>query len=109
VLQGKNVVLRAIERGDVGRLAQLFEDLELSALASNSPPKPWPLAKYEARYERTSSEEDRVEFAIVVADEVIGEFSLLGLDHYRGVAELGITLAAITGDKASDRMRSQPY
>jgi len=95
MLDGQHVRLRAIEREDLPRLHELFDDdLELIARSSDSPPRPASLAELEQRFdERLEDPEDTsMRFAIEVDDELIGECGFHAIDHYRGSCQLGIVL-----------------
>jgi RimJ/RimL family protein N-acetyltransferase len=92
MLRGERVVLRAIQREDLPRLWELFEDLEVRGRLSTRPPRPTSLAELEAEFDREQEEppEHTFSFAIEINGEVIGSCQLHRIDHYRGLAELGI-------------------
>src|SRR5215831_17877657 len=95
MLDGQHVRLRAIEREDLPRLHELFDDdLELIARSSDSPPRPASLAELEQRFdERLEEPEDSsIRFAIEVDDELIGECGFHAIDHYRRSCQLGIVI-----------------
>jgi len=95
MLNGFHVRLRAIEREDLPRLHELFDDdLELIARAEDTPPRPVSLAELEQRFDERLEEADRsvMRFAIEVDDEVIGECELHFIDHYRATCQLGVVL-----------------
>jgi RimJ/RimL family protein N-acetyltransferase len=95
MLEGKQVRLRAIERDDLPRLHELFDDdLELLGRAEDSPPRPVSLAELEQRFDERLEEPDRsvMRFGIEVDGELIGECQLHFIDHYRASCELGIVL-----------------
>jgi RimJ/RimL family protein N-acetyltransferase len=95
MLDGKHVRLRAIEREDLPRLHELFDDdRELLARSSDSPPRPVSLAELEQRFDERLEEPDAsaVRFVIELDDELIGECGLHFIDHYRGSCHLGIAL-----------------
>jgi RimJ/RimL family protein N-acetyltransferase len=95
MLDGQHVRLRAIEREDLPRLHELFDDdLELMARSSDSPPHPVSLAELEQRFDERLEEPDpgAMRFAIEVDDELVGECGLHFIDHYRGSCHLGIAL-----------------
>jgi len=95
MLDGKHVRLRAIEREDLPRLHELFDDdLELIARSEDAPPRPVSLAEREQRFDELLEEPDRtvMRFVIEVDGELIGECQLHFIDHYRGSCELGIAL-----------------
>jgi len=95
VLQGHHVRLRAVEREDLPRLHELFDDdLELITRSSDSPPRPVPLAELEQRFDERLEEPDAtgMRFAIELDEELIGECGLHFIDHYRRSCHLGIVL-----------------
>jgi RimJ/RimL family protein N-acetyltransferase len=95
MLQGEHVRLRAIEREDLPRLHELFDDdLELMTRASDSPAAPSSLAELEHRFDERLEEADpqTMRFAIEVDDELIGECELHFIDHFQQRCDLGITL-----------------
>lgn len=55
MLQGERVLLRAIQREDVGRLWELSEGLELVTLVSPLPPFPTSRAALEAEFEKNAA------------------------------------------------------
>jgi len=95
MLNGFHVRLRAIEREDLPRLHELFDDdLELIARAEDTPPRPVSLAELEQRFDERLEEADRsvMRFAIEVDGELIGECELHFIDHYRATCQLGVVL-----------------
>lgn len=94
MLRGERVVLRPLQSEDLDRLVELFEDLEVAHRASNDPPVPWSKARWEAVLEEWTTEEDdtNARFAVEVDGELIGDCQLMGIDHYRGLCNLGIVL-----------------
>jgi RimJ/RimL family protein N-acetyltransferase len=95
MLEGKHVRIRAIEREDLPRLHELFDDdLELIARAEDAPPRPVSLAELEQRFDERLEEPDRsvMRFAIEREDELIGDCQLHFIDHYRGTCHLGIVI-----------------
>lgn len=94
MLRGERVLLRAVQREDLDGLWDLFEDLELTARWSDRPPVPWSREDWVSRFERHLGEmrRDDVEFAIEAEGAFIGKCGLQHVDHYRGLAELGIAL-----------------
>lgn len=86
-------MLRAVQRQDLPSLWELSEgDLEIAVLRSIRPPRPRSLVEFETDWEREQRDppKDAVWFAIEVDGEVIGDCGLFRIDHYRGIAELGI-------------------
>jgi RimJ/RimL family protein N-acetyltransferase len=94
MLSGDRVVLRAIQREDVPRLYELFEDLETKYLLDNDPAKAESLAAAEAEFEdRLEEKNSNTAFFAIEADgEVIGSGGLHQIDHFRRLCEVGIGL-----------------
>jgi RimJ/RimL family protein N-acetyltransferase len=94
MLRGERVVLRPLQAEDLDRLVELLEDLDVAHRVSNDPPLPWSRARWEAELEKWTTEEDdtRARFAIEVDGELVGDCELWGIDHYRGLCNLGIAL-----------------
>jgi RimJ/RimL family protein N-acetyltransferase len=93
MLDGEHVRLRAIERDDLPRLHELFDDdLELMARSSDEPPRPVSLAELEHDFDERLEERDptTMRFGIELDDELIGECGLHLIDHYRKTCQLGI-------------------
>jgi RimJ/RimL family protein N-acetyltransferase len=95
VLQGERVTLRAIERDDLPRLAEFWNDLESLALVSTKPPQPTPRAAVEAWFDREVAKEqpESAHFAIEVDGTVIGVCGLFQFDEYARTCRLGIWIA----------------
>jgi diamine N-acetyltransferase len=96
VLKGKLVTLRAIEREDLPRLAELSNDLETLALATLDPPGPTSRAQMDAWFDRRLAEEkpDAVRFVIETSGTVIGVGQLYAFDDYARTCGLGISIEA---------------
>jgi RimJ/RimL family protein N-acetyltransferase len=95
MLTGQTVRLRAVERDDLPRLHELFDDdLELMTRSSDEPARPLSLAEFEHRFdERVEEPDDSVmRFVIEADDEVIGTCELHFIDHFQQTCHLGITL-----------------
>ena len=95
MLEGQRVRLRAVEREDLPRLHELFDDdLELLARSEDVPPRPVSLAEREQRFDELLEEPDPavMRFVIELGDELVGECQLQSIDHYRGSCHLGIAL-----------------
>jgi RimJ/RimL family protein N-acetyltransferase len=96
MLRGERVSLRTIQREDLGRLADLYDDLELRSLVSDRPPAPESRAAWEADFDRNlikgEGASDSVGFAIEVEGEIAGRCGLHKIDRYSQVCELGIWL-----------------
>jgi RimJ/RimL family protein N-acetyltransferase len=97
VLTGERVTLRGVERDDLPRLWEMYNDLEVEHRASDGPPVPTPLATVEARFDaRVPHSPDLVKFVILTndgeADDLIGEILLHTIDRYSQSCHLGISL-----------------
>ena len=94
MLSGERVVLRPIQRTDLRRLWELLEDFEVAVQSDPGPVVPVSLAEYEARFdeEATKQTKDHADFAIEHEGQVIGQCSLLRIDHFNRRCELGIAL-----------------
>jgi len=95
-LRGERVSLRTIQREDQGRLADLYDDLELQSLVSSRQPAPESRAAWEADFDRNLSKSegvsDSVGFAIEIEGEIAGKCGLHHIDRYSQVCQLGIWL-----------------
>jgi RimJ/RimL family protein N-acetyltransferase len=95
MLTGQTVRLRAVEREDLPRLHELFDDdLELMTRSSDEPARPFSLAELEQRFDERVEEPDAsvMRFVIEANDEVIGTCELHLIDHFQQTCHLGITL-----------------
>jgi RimJ/RimL family protein N-acetyltransferase len=94
MLTGERVLLRGVERTDLSRLWEIYNDLEVEHRASDSRPLPASLAQLESRFDARAAtpERDLVRFVIEVAGEVIGECSLHFFDTYSHSCHLGISI-----------------
>jgi RimJ/RimL family protein N-acetyltransferase len=94
MLTGERVVLRPIEREDIGPLWELTDDFEVRTRASDRPPAPRSRAEAEAEFDRdpASAAPDRAWFAVEVDGELVGICGLHEIDHYHGVCDLGIRI-----------------
>ncbi len=98
VVPGERVFLSLVRRDDIPLFARWFSDLELTAYLGAQGTSFMP--EHEQQwYERVvASHTDRT-FAIVAREgrRLLGSCSLMGVNHQRGVAELGIAI----GDKGA--------
>jgi RimJ/RimL family protein N-acetyltransferase len=95
MLNGQNVLLRAVEREDLPRLHELFDgDVELMTRSSDEPVRPASLAELEHRFDERLEEPDdsAMRFVVEANDEVIGTCELHFIDHFQQTCHLGITL-----------------
>jgi len=97
LLHGEKVLLRAVTREDLGRLARFANDLEVELAGGGDSPLPRPFERIEKDFEREVSEppRDRTNFAIEADGECIGTCGLFNIDWTARHAELGIGI----GDK----------
>ncbi len=98
MLQGKRLMLRAIEREDLPRLAAFDNDLAVELAGGGDPPMPRPLAFLVAEHEGRAAKggRDGSHFVIEAAGAVIGICGLSHFDLWHRTCELGITI----GDRA---------
>jgi RimJ/RimL family protein N-acetyltransferase len=89
VLQGKRVILRAIERDDLKRLHELYQQVDL-VLFADGHWRPSPLAAYEKNFEKQLDNHDPVHFVIEVDGRVIGDVELHNRDKRSHVSSFGI-------------------
>ncbi len=97
MLRGEKVTLRAVARGDLPRLREFANDLEVELAGGGDPPAPRPLERIEKDFEREVSDlpRDKTNFAIEADGECIGTGGLFNIDWTARHAELGIGI----GDK----------
>jgi len=91
VLRGKRLILRAIERGDIGRLHELDQAVDL-VLAGDGHWRPTPLAARERRFDQRLDDPDKSWFVIEADGKVIGDIELHSRDRRSGVAALGVAI-----------------
>ena len=91
------MTLRAITRGDLPRLREFRNDLEVELAGGGDPPAPVPLERLQKDFDKEISDppRDKVEFAIKADGECIGSCGLFNVDESSRQAELGIVI----GDK----------
>lgn len=94
MLQGKNVLLRALEREDLVLLHRYNNDLETEVLGGGDPPMPQALARLQASFESDWSRggRDGTAFALEVAGQFIGQAALFQFDTVAQTCALGITI-----------------
>ncbi len=97
MIRGEKVTLRAVRRGDLPRLLDFANDLEVELAGGGDPPVPRPFERVEKDFEREVSEppRDRTNFAIEADGGCIGTCGLFNIDLNVRHAELGIGI----GDK----------
>ncbi len=96
MIRGEKVTLRAVTRGDLPRLLDFANDLEVELAGGGDPPMPRTLQRLEKDFEREVSEppRDRTNFAIEADGECIGTCGLFNIDLNARHAELGIGIGA---------------
>lgn len=94
MLHGDRVLLRGLERADLPRLWEQYNDLEVEHRASDGRVLPTSLAELEARFDARAAtpENDKARFVIEVDRQVVGECSLHYFDTYSHACHLGISL-----------------
>lgn len=92
MLRGKRVVLRALERADLPRLAEFHNDVAFEILTGGDPWEPQSLARLEAWFdrEREQQERDGPRFAIEADGTIIGTCGLFDFDPFGQTCQLGI-------------------
>jgi RimJ/RimL family protein N-acetyltransferase len=97
MLQGQNVILRAMTRQDLERLCQFNNDLEVELAGGGDPPIPQSLARLQAAYDLKAGQggRDETSFAIEADNKFIGQCALFHFDQVARTCELGIMI----GDK----------
>ncbi len=92
MLKGDLVTLRPVETGDYSALAAYANDLQIELLGGGDPPVPRSAASVDEFWRRRAQDKDSIDFAIAVADKLIGQCGLTHLDPAAQTAELGITI-----------------
>ncbi len=94
MMRGERVLLRGIEREDLPRLWEIWNDLETQDLATRRPAVPVSLAEMEAEFDKRARESDRrdVEFGIEVERKVIGRCGLFAFGEMSRACSLGISI-----------------
>jgi RimJ/RimL family protein N-acetyltransferase len=98
LLQGENVLLRAIRRDDLSRLCAFNNDLAVELAGGGDPPIPQSLERLQAEFDSEAAKGGRngASFAIETDGLFIGQCALFHFDDVAHTAMLGITI----GDKA---------
>jgi diamine N-acetyltransferase len=91
VLQGKRVILRAVEREDLKQLHALNQHVEL-VLAGDGHWQPLPLAAFEKHYEKRLEDTEQAAFVIEADGKLIGDTVLHSRDHRSRVSSFGIAI-----------------
>lgn len=95
MIRGETTGLRARHEADIPVLqSQLYDDVRTQARADSAPWRPIPPGSEDSPYAVGQKADDIVYFSVVdlVADELIGEALLWGLDTYNRRAHLAISL-----------------
>lgn len=97
MLKGQRVILRAMTRDDLTRLAEFNNDVEVELSGGGDPPMPQSLARLQAEFEQrvSSGGRDGSDFAIEADGRFIGICALFNFDQTAHTCELGISI----GDK----------
>lgn len=97
MLKGQRVILRAVTRDDLTRLAEFNNDVEVELSGGGDPPMPQSLARLQAEFEQrvSSGGRDGSDFAIEADGRFIGICALFNFDQTAHTCELGISI----GDK----------
>ena len=98
MIQGTNVLLRAMTRDDLPRLCEFNNDIQVEVAGGGDPPMPQSLARLEAEHDAqvSSGGRDGTGFAIEADGKLIGQCALFNFNHVAHTGELGITI----GDKS---------
>jgi RimJ/RimL family protein N-acetyltransferase len=98
MLHTDRLILRALRRGDLARLVEFNNDLEVELAGGGDPPMPQSLERLQADFDREAATggRDGAMFAIEVDGEMIGTCGLSQIDETARTAELGIGI----GNKA---------
>ena len=102
MLKGSRIVLRGITRGDLPKLSEFNNDLELELAGGGDPPMPQSLERLQAEFDQNAAKggRDGAWFAIELDGLMIGQCALHGFESCHGVnnnCELGIGI----GEKES--------
>ncbi len=89
MLQGKNLVLRAVERDDLKRLHELERDIELTMLG-NGRWEPVSLAALEKEWHKHLDDDDRAQFVIEIDGKVVGDIGLYRQNRRHGTTQFGM-------------------
>lgn len=92
MLEGDRVRLRALRPEDVERLWEFWADLDVSARASNQPPRAFTLEETRAFFDELGKKDDLIRFVIEADGEVVGDCSLHGMDRHNRTTDVGIAL-----------------
>ncbi len=97
MLKGERIILRAISREDLPRLAAFNNDVEFELAGGGDPPMPQSLERLQAEFEQDAAKGGRngASFVIEANGKVIGGCALFRFDDTAHTCELGIGI----GDK----------
>ena len=92
MLKGDKVILRAMRRDDLTRLATFNNDVEFETIAGGDPWEPQSLERLQAQFDETArkGERDGASFAIEADGLFIGRCGLAHFDSTASTCELGI-------------------
>jgi RimJ/RimL family protein N-acetyltransferase len=91
MLRGERVTLRAPERGDLKRLHELQQNVELVVFGEGAW-EPTSLELFERHFDKALDDQPRSSFAIEADGKVIGGVGLNNIRRLHGTAELGIEI-----------------
>jgi RimJ/RimL family protein N-acetyltransferase len=97
MLRGEKVKLRAVSRGDLPRLLDFYNDVEVELAGGGDPPRPTTLERLHRDFDREAAKppRDKSDFAIEADGNLIGHCGLFNIDETARHCELGISI----GDK----------
>src|SRR3712207_7784115 len=75
MLRGEKVKLRAVRRGDLPRLLDFYNDVEVELAGGGDPPRPTTLERLQRDFDREAAEppRDKTEFGIEADGNLIGQ------------------------------------
>ena len=93
MLRGEKVKLRAVSHGDLPRLLDFYNDVEVELAGGGDPPRPTTLERLQRDFDREAAEppRDKTDFAIEADGNLIGHCGLFNIDETARHCELGIS------------------
>lgn len=92
MLEGERVRLRALRPEDTERLWEFWADLDVSARASNQPPRPFTLEETKSFFAELATKDDLMRFAVEAESVIVGDCSLHDVDRHNRTCDVGIAL-----------------
>ena len=91
MLRGEKVKLRAVSHGDLPRLLDFYNDVEVELAGGGDPPRPTTLERLQRDFDREAAEppRDKTDFAIEADGNLIGHCGLFNIDETARHCELG--------------------